>query len=79
MAKQRLGTEFKLQLRTAYDTVDCTMHVELEGSKVPNLELVGQAFEHARETFQAAITAAYKAKPEGPAPTPIPEPTSTRV
>jgi hypothetical protein len=59
MAKQRLGTDFKLPLKSSYDTVDCTLIVEVEGSKVPNLEIIGRSFDAARQTFMDAIHAAH--------------------
>jgi hypothetical protein len=72
MATQRLGAEFKLPLKSKYDTVDCTITVNIEGNAVPNLETIGQAFEAARVTFEEHIAASYAPKPVAPEPLPAP-------
>lgn len=59
MAKQRLTTDFKLPLKSSYDTVDCILIVEVNGTKVPNLEIIGRSFDEARQTFMDSIHAAH--------------------
>lgn len=55
MAKQHLSTEYKQPLKSTFDTIDCTIEVTLNGSSVPNLEVIGQAFDAAREKFSEEI------------------------
>lgn len=64
MPKLNIAEEFKLQTRDRFTTVDCTLAIEVAGSELPNMGIVGEALEKAVTQIQNSITESYAKVPE---------------
>lgn len=56
--------EFDLTTRSSYTKVKAEIGLKIEGSELPNMAILGDALEAARQLIQEKVTESYKVVPE---------------
>lgn len=74
MPAKGLKQETKLSTRNTVTQIDAVLELRVEGRELPNLDVLGGAFERALEVIQEMITESYKVVPPRDGSTPIAEP-----